>query len=479
MTYTSFSFFVFLILTAIVYFCMKTKYRYIVLMLFSGIFIWFAGGINAVAFIYGTTIFTYLIAMLMERTDNERFRRIIYSCGILIILGILIGMKYKGIFTSLPQRIATIAVPIGISFYTLQMYSYLNDIYHKRIDAESNFLKYVLYITWFPHILQGPIARYDQLSKTLFDGAPYDYDRVCKGLQLMIWGLSQKLIIADRALLVVREVFDNYGKYGSVQIIYAAVLYGIELYADFSGCVNISIGVSQIFGIELSPNFKQPYFATGIKDFWNRWHISLSRWLRDYIYIPLGGNRRGKIRKYFNLMLTFLISGFWHGVGNRFLVWGMLHGGYQIAGELSEPVRGKIVQKMRIRQDNKVLYVFRVIVTFLFVDTAWVFFRAGSIKHAVSMLWIAASRWNIWSFFNDDLYALGLDRRDTWIMLFFILIMLWTDYLHERNIRIRETIAGYSILARWTIYLGILMAVILFGKYGYGFEATDFIYMNF
>lgn len=479
MTYITFSFFIFLILLSGVYFCTPQKYRYIVLMLFSGGFIYFAGGLYTICFIYGTTVFSYVIATGIQKIDNKIWKKAVYIGGIALILGVLFFVKYKSQIPFLPERFLSIAVPIGISFYTLQIYAYLSDVYCGRIEAEKHFFKYVLYITWFPHILQGPIARYDRLSKSLFAGAAFHYDRVCKGLQLMIWGLAQKLIIADRGMIVVTEVFDNYGRYGGVQVIYAAVLYGIALYADFSGCVNISIGVSQIFGITLAKNFEQPYFATSVKDFWRRWHMSLSAWLKDYVYIPLGGNRKGKIRKYLNLMMTFLISGLWHGVGNRFLVWGCLHGIYQIVGELTKKGREKLVSLCHIKKDNRILYVFRILMTFIFVDIAWVFFRADSISHALRLLKIAATEWNLWALVNEDLYAVGIDRRETWIMLIFIVIMFVVDYLHEKHIQIRERIAGFSILGRWCIYLGILMAVVLFGKYGYGFESSDFIYMNF
>lgn len=479
MTYISFHFFIFLIVLATLYFCTPQKYRYLTLLVFSGIFVYLAGGLYTICFLYGTTVFSYVLAVSMERLDNKGTKRAVHIGGLLLIVGILLFVKYQSMMPFLPRVFTTIGVPIGISFYTLQIYGYLSDVYHNKIKAERSFLKYVLYVTWFPHILQGPIARYDQLSKSLFSGASFDYDRVCKGLQLMIWGLAQKLIIADRAMLIVREVFDNYGRYGGVQVVYAAVLYGIGLYGDFSGCVNISIGVSQVFGITLAKNFQQPYLATDIKDFWRRWHISLSTWLKDYVYIPLGGNRKGRLRKYLNLMITFGISGLWHGVGNRFLVWGCLHGLYQIVGECTKNFREKLVEIFHIKKDSPLLHVSKVVLTFVWVDIAWVFFRADSIKHALTLLKIAATEWNLWALVNEDLYALGVDRRETWIMWIFIIILFVTDYLHEKQIKIRQRIGEFSIFSRFCIYLGILMAVILFGKYGYGYEAADFVYMNF
>ncbi len=479
MTYNSFSFFVLLVFLMILYFSVPKKARYVVLLFFSQVFIWFAGGKSSVVFICGTAVFTYVLGRLIVREKSLGIQKTLLAIGVLGVLGVLFVFKYKTYFSFLPSRVLSVSIPIGISFYSLQVISYLIDIYRKEIDAERNILKYMLYVTWFPHILQGPIARFGQLSQTLFEGIGFSYDRFCKGLQLVIWGLAQKMIIADRAAIVVNEVFANGSRYGSVQVIYAAILYGIELYADFGGCVNISIGVSRIFGVQLADNFRQPYFATSVQDFWRRWHISLSSWLKDYVYIPLGGNRKGTVKKYVNLMITFLISGMWHGVGNHFIVWGGLHGFYQVLGSIVRPYKKRLQRLCHVREDSRLLHAFQVIITFILVDVAWVFFRAESISQACGLLQIAATKWNLWSLWNDDLYLLGIDRKETWLMIIFIVIMFVVDYWHEKKIAIRDTIAGYSIVVRWTIYLAILMAVILFGKYGYGFNAADFIYMNF
>jgi len=489
MTYTSFYFMCFLALLGIVYFIMPQKYRYLALLVFSGAFIYIAGGKSSVFFIYLTSLAAYLTGRLTEKKKSK-----IWSVlCVLFVLAILIVLKYRNYllgFTGIvlkpyqidrirQTRFFSISVPIGISFYSLSIIAYLVDVYKGKIEAEKNILKFVLYVTWFPHILQGPIARFDRLSKTLFEGAKFDYERVCFGLQLMFWGVLQKLVIADRASLVVNEVFTNYGKYGSIEVIYAAVLYGLELYADFAGCVNISIGVSEIFGIKLDQNFMQPYFATSVQDFWRRWHITLSNFLKDYVYIPLGGNRKGSIRKYINLLLTFLVSGFWHGVGNHFIFWGLLHGVYQVTGNLTQKPRRTLCSKLHIKEDTTWLHVLKVIITFIFVDTAWVFFRADSISHGLRLLRIAVTEWNPWVLFQEGLFRLGIDRKETYLLFFFLVLMFVFDYLHEKGISLRKKIASYSIVVRWAIYLLLLVSIILFGKYGYGFNAVDFIYMQF
>lgn len=475
MTYTSFYFMCFVALLGIIYFLTPQKYRYLVLLVFSGAFIYIAGGKSSVFFIYLTGLLAYVAAQLISKK-----KKIFLYITILFVLGCLGLLKYRSyLFPFGNSRLFSISVPIGISFYSMSVIAYLVDVYKHKIEPEKNLFKFLLYVTWFPHILQGPIARFDRLSESLFSGAKFDYTRVCHGLQLMFWGVAQKLIIADRAFLVVNEVFTNYGKYGSTEIIYAAVLYALELYADFAGCVNISIGVSEIFGIQLDQNFAQPYFAITVQDFWRRWHMTLSSFLRDYVYIPLGGKKKGIIRKYLNLMITFLVSGIWHGVGNHFIFWGIMHGVYQVAGNLTKGVREKCETKLHINAQTTWYRVLRIIGTFIWVDIAWIFFRADSISHGFRLLKNLFTRWNPWSLFNEGLFRVGLDRKETYLLLFFLILMFVFDYLHEKGIRIRKTIDSYALLVRWGIYMALLVSIILFGKYGYGFNAVDFIYMQF
>lgn len=234
-------------------------------------------------------------------------------------------------------------LPMGISFYTLQIIAYVVDVYRGKYPAEKNFLQYMLFVMYFPQILQGPIARFDQLKKQLCSGHTFSYATFVGGFELMIWGYFQKLVIADRAAVIVDRLFGEYRSYTGVYMLLAGVLYSIQLYTDFNGCVCIARGASEMLGITLAENFDHPYFATSIQDFWHRWHMSLSSWLRDYVYIPLGGNRKGKLRKYVNILLTFLVSGLWHGMGLTYLVWGFLHGLYQIMGSLLMPVRDRLV----------------------------------------------------------------------------------------------------------------------------------------
>lgn len=472
--------------TIIVYSVVPIKHRYLVLLIFSAIFIGIVGGTTSIILIYSSCLFTFVVAQLLKR--NQKIKMILLI-GVVVLLGTLLILKYANYYWKTihemvgivpkEEKLIHILVPIGISFYTLQLVSYLVDVYRKNIEPETNFLKFALYISWFPHILQGPIARYDKLSKTLYQGTKVTYHSFTFGFQLVLWGIAKKIIIADRAYLFVNEVYTNYTKYGFVEIVFATILYGIQLYADFSACVDISRGVSQIFGIELQANFEQPYFATSVKDFWRRWHISLSTWLRDYVFIPLGGSRCSKVRRYINILITFAVSGVWHGVGLQFFVWGILHGVYQAFGNITLDCREKLKEKISLDWNGTLAHIFKCLFTFVLVDFAWLFFRATSLNDAIQMIKRASSNINPWVIFDQSLYQLGITQREMYLLICSIVIMFIVDYLHEKKVEIRKYIASCHIPLRWTLYLLLIFSIIIFGKYGFGYNAADFIYMQF
>lgn len=291
---------------------------------------------------------------------------------------LLVGLKY---FTDLTNKLG-IVVPLGISFYTLSVIGYLIDVYRMKYAPSRNFLKFLLFVCYFPHILQGPIARYNQLSQQFEEYHAFDYNRVTMGLQLMVWGYIKKMIIADRAAIFVDSVYGQYQLADGMILLIASVLYSIQIYADFSGCVDIASGVSKVLGIDLICNFRQPYLAESINDFWKRWHISLSSWFRDYLYIPLGGNRKGIWRRWLNVLIVFVVSGFWHGVGINYIVWGLLHGIYQVIGYLLLPVRKKTAQILHFSEKTSAGRALHILATFLLVNFAWIYFRVSSIGDA-------------------------------------------------------------------------------------------------
>lgn len=269
-------------------------------------------------------------------------------------------------------------VPVRISFYTLQAIGYLIDVYRGRITAERNPVRYAVFVSFFPTVLSGPIQRGTDLLPQLKEGRDFDYDKAHTGLYYLLWGYLLKLVMSNRLGALVGFAYDRYDTMPGAVMLWATVLYAVQLYCDFAGYSALAIGTGRVLGFDLCENFAQPYFAVSIKDFWNRWHISLSSWLRNYIYIPLGGNRKGRARKYVNLMITFMVSGLWHGQVVQFFVWGVLHGRYQIAGDM---LSGKNKKEKGFRQR-----IGGIIVTFVLADFAWIFFRSDSVKQAVSII---------------------------------------------------------------------------------------------
>ena len=488
MAYSSLKYIGFVLLAMLAYAVCPKRLRYLVLLAFSAAFIALAGGAASLCFIYGSALLTYGAARLTG--DGGKRAAVGTGCVILIAAALTVfkyGEYSLRLFSSVPglaelgglTGAGSVVVPLGISFYSLQLIAYLVDVRRGVVPAERDFLKFALYVSWFPHIMQGPIARYKELGSTLYSGAPLEYDRTASGAQLALWGMAKKLIIADRAKIVVDAVYASYNDYGGAMIVLATVLYALQLYADFSGCVDISLGVSEIFGIRLGRNFAQPYLATSISELWKRWHISLSTWLRDYIYIPLGGNRRGKLRKYCNLMLTFALSGMWHGVGLNYLFWGLLHGTYQIIGQLTTPARERLAARLHIDRGCLPVHILRTLITFLLTDFAYLFFRANGLRTALDMARRAIAAPELRSLLDGTVFTLGLGRAEALLLLVWLLIMVAVDILHECGLELRRRVAGWPLPVRWTLYLGLIFAVLIFGKYGYGYNSADFIYMRF
>ena len=335
-----------------------------------------------------------------------------------------------------------------------------------------------LFISFFPQIMQGPILRYKQLGNELYEGHSFDATRICRGAQLILWGFFLKFMIAERAAIFVNTVFDNSGMYLGMFALVAGILYSIQLYSDFLACVCMSKGVAEIFGITLFDNFQQPYFSRSIKEFWRRWHMSLSSWLRDYVYIPLGGSRKGLPRKYLNLVLTFLVSGAWHGNGIRFLIWGLLHAFYQIAGDLLKPAQMKAKAFLGIKKDSLIEIWLDRIITFLLVMIAWIIFRADSFETGIRLITSIFTVHNYWIFWDNSLLSLGLDWKE-WVVLATSVMILFKIERLQKNVIIRDWILEQPLFFRWGLYLLGIAIVITFGTYGFGFNAADFIYRGF
>lgn len=483
MSLISFDIVYFLLLLMVVYFIVPAKLQRVVLFFFSCWF-YFSYSVYASVALFISALIAYVVAITINLVP--RGKKWIAAVGIIInVLGLL-GMKYTSIlkYIQLPtydmSKISfSVIVPLGISFYTLSVIGYIIDVYRGKYKAEKNFFDFILFVSYFPHILQGPIARYDQLSVQLKEKHKFDYDRVAQGMQLMIWGYVKKMIIAERAALFVDSAYANWSVAPGTILVIASILYTIQIYADFSGCVDIVRGISQILGIELIQNFRQPYFSNSINDFWRRWHISLSSWFRDYLYFPLGGNRRGIVRRWINVLIVFMVSGFWHGVGVNYIIWGGIHGLYQVIGYILKPLREKICVLARINVTSHLFGVFRVFTTFLLINFAWIFFRLSDMHTIKMILNKMMFDFTPWIFTDGTLYNYGISQNAWGVMLIFVSVLLLVDFLHEKNYKIRDCVNCMCLPIRWGICIGAIVSIFVFGVYGIGYDVNSFIYMNF
>ncbi len=500
MQFNSISFLVFFPIVLLIYFIIPKKLRYIWLLVSSYYFYmsWNAKYAVLIAF---STLVTYLCGIIIEQMGLEngkvwiKLRRFTLFLGIAANLGILFVYKYFNFavdnlnFILGRLNIAytyeqfDILLPVGISFYTFQALGYVIDVYRKNIGAEYNIFKYALFVSFFPQLVAGPIERSGNLMRQInnIDKIKlFNYERIVKGFMVMMWGYFLKVVIADRAASVVNEVFNNYYAYGSVELIAGAVFFAVQIYCDFASYSTIAVGAAGIMGIELMDNFNTPYFASSVKEFWRRWHISLSTWFRDYLYIPLGGNRKGKARKYLNIFIVFLASGLWHGANWTYAIWGALHGLYQVIGDISRPLKDKINDKLNVKTQALSYRIIKILITFALTSFAWIFFRADSINVALEYIARIFTALDPWALTTGFMYNIGLETREMNILLIAVFVMFIVDLLkYKRNIRFENIADNQNSWVRGAVIFALIAAVVIFGAYGYSFDAQQFIYFQF
>lgn len=456
----------YVLLAASIAFYLTFDWRYFLFLLFSVTTVW-------------------LGAILLEKYQ-EKYKKIVAVAVLIANIGLLAIVKYlpytvNQIFTLIASKSVGVSflVPIGISFYTLQVCGYFIDVYRGQYMAEKNFFKFMLFASFFPLILQGPISRYSQIAPQLYRTEKCEavYDNLTTGAQLMLWGFFKKLVIADRAAIFVAEVFTDYQQFDSLTLLFAVVCYTLQIYTDFSGCVDICRGAGRLFGIDIIDNFNHPYFALSIQDFWRRWHISLSSWFRDYIYISLGGNRKGTIRKYINVLIVFFTSGLWHGVGIHFIVWGVLHGVYQIIGAVTLPAKKWVCDRLRIDRQSVLFRNLQRVITFILINISWVFFRAENTRIACGILYDLLRKWN--SVNVTALTSAGLDLPDLIVLAVATAFLFMVSLVQYKGVIIQKSLAASPIPIRWSVYLLGFLVVLIFGVYGPGYSSASFIYMNF
>lgn len=497
MLFNSYSFLMFFPVVTLIYYLIPYKIRYIWLLIASYFFYMCWNAKYALILLFSTTI-TYASGLLINKADNieneeKRIKRkkILVALSFIINLSILFMFKYFDFAVDNINKILgylhiqllnpkfDVVLPVGISFYIFQALSYTMDVYRKDINAEKNFLKYALFVSFFPQLVAGPIERSKNLLEQVSEKHYFDSKRVKDGLLLMMWGGFQKIVIADRIAIVVNTIFNGFPKYNGMYIIIAAVLFAFQIYCDFSGYSIIAIGAAKVMGFKLMENFNSPYMSMNVSEFWRRWHISLSSWFRDYLYIPLGGNRKGKIRKYINIMIVFLVSGLWHGAKWSFVIWGGLNGLFQIIGAELMKLRDFLVKNLHLNREVASHKIYKIITTFFLVDFTWIFFRANSFKTAIKMIKSIFTDYNPWILLDESLFKLGLDRKQFQFMIISILVLIIADFIKWKGFSVRKWIYKQERWFRWIFYIGTILLILIFGVWGPAFDESSFIYFQF
>ncbi len=461
MSLQSFGFFIFMAAVAAVYYVIPRRFQYIWLCMAS-LFFYLLGDVRCLVGLALCTAVTYGTGLLLGRENGRGKKALLFLCvGIHILLLFLFRYPLAN----------SVFVPLGLSFYALQAVGYVIEVYRGSIKPEGNPLRYTVYVAFFPTVMSGPIQRAPGLLPQIREGNEFDYNKVHAGLYLLLWGLLLKQVLANPLGSMVDYAYGKYEEMPGAALLWATVLYAVQLYCDFAGYSALAVGAAKILGFDIGGNFEQPYFAVSVRDFWKRWHISLSSWLKDYVYIPLGGNRRGKCRKYCNLMATFLISGLWHGSGVTYLVWGAVHGIYQVL-ESCIPYKGG-----RAGVLNRIV---RGAVTFALVDFAWLFFRADNLEQAFTILYriFCCFRFKEMTYYGS--YLMGRSKMELLLLLVGIALVFLVDFLHEKKISVEGYAVGrVPIGVRWTVYIVLTLVILLVTAREYGQGASNFIYTRF
>ena len=524
MQYNSITFLLFFSVFLILYLVQRTvRMRKLILLIGNLFFYTYAGDGSYLLIILLTSLIVYLTALFMggiygrfekqssELTKKERraalitYKRLCFPIlliGLFFVLGFLfytkIGglLKWERVDSLADLRLSAVIVPLGLSYYTFSSVGYLLDVFWRKTTADRNYINVLLGISFFPTIVQGPIARYADLLPQ-FESLPgFDYRRVAFGVQRMIFGAMKKLVVADRLSIYSGAVFGSLPDYAGVEVFLAVLANAVSLYADFSGCMDIVIGAAECIGITLPENFRQPFFAKNAAEFWRRWHITLGAWFRDYVYMPIAMNPRfikagGFIRKKIGkrasaafstavpLLVTWFLTGLWHGTGTDYIVWGLYWGILILIGSVFTPEFKKLTALLRIDPDSFGFRLFQMIRTFLLFGIGRMITAAGEFKGFFLAVHRLFAETRFWVLFNDSLYTHGLERKEFYVALFGIALIFLTDYLRERGYHLRESLGRQFLPLRWTLYIALILFVIVFGMYGSAFDAASFAYGAF
>lgn len=529
MLFTSYNFILFLLVLFILYYIIPKRYQWLLLLVASFIFYSYSGWDN-VAYITVTIIATYFASLKigqlykqqdsylkenkasLSREDKKAYKekvkskqkRYLLLC-LFFDLGILAVLKYTNFVISNVNSVARIfnagqisfldiALPMGISFYTFQSVGYLVDVYRGKYPPEKNIGKFALFVSFFPQLIQGPISRFDDLGKQLYSGQSYDFKNVSFGIQRILWGFFKKLVIADRILVAVKTITQNPDTYQGIYVFLGMIFYAVQLYADFTGGIDITIGIAEVLGIKLKENFQRPFFSKSTAEYWRRWHITMGTWFRDYVFYPVSisnimlkisklsreklGEKIGKrVPVYLSTIIVWFATGIWHGASWNFIVWGLLNCLVIIVSQEFEPFYAWFHSKFNVR--DKFLYrLFQVGRTFLLMSAIRMLDCYRNVRVTFQMYGTMLTKRNINEVFNGALLELGLDKADYFVLAFGIIIMIALS-LAQRKGSIRERLSARPDIIRYAAYVGLFISIIVFGAYGIGYDSNQFIYNQF
>ena len=529
MYFTSYQFLLFVCLLFIVYYLVKKKYQWIVLLIGSYLFYAYSG-VEYLFYFATTTISTYLISQRIKkvkakqkeylkvnkaslsREEKKEYKKVMKAkqwhyllICLLFNFGVLGIVKYTNfmigningilsLFNGQPLTFMDIALPMGISFYTFQSMGYIIDVYRGTCEVEDNIFKLGLFISFFPQVIQGPISRFKDLSQTLYQQHDFDFKNISFGLQRILWGYFKKLVIADRLLVGVNTLIGDPTTYDGIFVLVGMIFYAIELYADFTGGIDITIGIAQTFGITLAENFDRPYFSKDIAEYWRRWHITMGTWFKDYIFYPLSVNPKmlkfsnwsrktfpgglGKrIPVYVSSFIVWFATGIWHGASWNFIVWGLLNAVVICISEEFKPFYQWFHEHFHV--DGKTYYkVFQIVRTFLLMSSLRILDCYRDVPLSFQMFGSMFTKWNLPEIFHGALMNLGLSMIDYIIIIIGVIIML-TVSLIQRKGSVREMIDRKPVYIKFLVYYVLIFAIVLFGAYSIGYDASQFIYNQF
>ena len=507
MSITSIEFFGFVVLAVMLYYIIPLRFRWLSLLACSVFYLYKANDVRLLLVMFAAIFVAYLAGLVLEKKKNK----IILSVTLIFIVGILLYLKEVNFFLGLARLTGNalgqkwsisnlqLMEPLGISYYTLNLVSYVLDVYWGVSDAQRNFPKFMLFAGYFPAMVSGPIIRYREMEESLYSGHKISYQNICFGAQRIIWGLFKKLVVSERLAVLVNTVYGDYSTYAGLYIFIAAICFVFQLYTDFSGCIDIVLGVSELFGIVLPENFQTPFFSKNASEIWRRWHITLGAWLKDYVLYPIlktslwqkigqaiksrfGKKAAKKIPVWLGLFCSWFLIGMWHGgswnyiFGSGLLWWILI-----VSGEACEPLFQWIIQKLKINTECFSWKLFQSVRTFMCFTFGLSFFRSyGGFMEGIQLWKSAFSIFNPWILFDGSLYELGLDEKNFRVLLISLAVLGIGGIMREHLKRpIREWLSEQNIVFRWGMLLLLIFSIAVFGMYGSGYNAQAFIYEQF